>query len=193
MTRTHTAGMWSRRLAGRGHTSHGDLCNYHQWTEKTANQHLALETMQAVVKNLAKAKSSLPVLMECLQDMGRVRCSQASTREVQQGAAEHYCSALRLVANGLVEPWDVSPTRGMKLPRPNPAPKPQAKASSRASSSGEHVRLFRMVYNRKKGFQAKHFVGFSCFIACENMGGNLNIRVSNTFLCLHAFGNMSGG
>ena len=29
-----------------------------------------------------------------------------------------------------------------------------------------------------------------CF---ENMGGNLNFHVSNTFLCLHAFGNMGGG
>ena len=34
----------------------------------------------------------------------------------------------------------------LKLPQPNPAPKPQAKASSKASSSGEHVRLFRIVY-----------------------------------------------
>ena len=36
-------------------------------------------------------------------------------------------------------------------------------------------------------------VSFSCFIACENMGVNLNFYVSNTFLCLHAFGNMGGG
>ena len=42
--------------------------------------------------------------------------------------------------------------KNLKLPQPNPAPKPQAKASS----SGELVRLFRMVYGRKKGFEAKH-------------------------------------
>ena len=36
------------------------------------------------------------------------------------------------------------------------------------------------------------FVGFSCFIACENMGMNLNFHVSNTFMRLHAFGNMGG-
>ena len=30
-------------------------------------------------------------------------------------------------------------------------------------------------------------------LACENMGVNLNFHVSNTFLCLHAFGNMDGG
>ena len=46
--------------------------------------------------------------------------------------------------------------KNLKLPQPNPAPKPQAKASSKASSSGEHLRLLRMVYNRKKGFQAEH-------------------------------------
>ena len=28
--------------------------------------------------------------------------------------------------------------------------------SSKASSSGEHVQLFRMVYDRKKGFQSEH-------------------------------------
>ena len=44
----------------------------------------------------------------------------------------------------------------LKLPEPKPAPKPQAKASSKASSSGEHVQLFRIVYDRKKGFQAEH-------------------------------------
>ena len=40
----------------------------------------------------------------------------------------------------------------LKLSEPKPAPKPQAKASSR----GEHVQLFRMVYDCKKGFQAEH-------------------------------------
>ena len=44
----------------------------------------------------------------------------------------------------------------LKLPEPKPAPKPRAKASSKASSSGEHVQLFRMVYDRKKGFQSEH-------------------------------------
>ena len=76
--------------------------------------------------------------------------------------------------------------KNLKLPEPKPAPKPlvvprlnfclrlqclgsfpvqfscallvqtQAKASSKASSSGEHVQLFRMLYDRKKGFQAEH-------------------------------------
>eukprot|EP00670_Eutreptiella_braarudii_P023263 CAMPEP_0174345764 /NCGR_PEP_ID=MMETSP0811_2-20130205/1281_1 /TAXON_ID=73025 ORGANISM="Eutreptiella gymnastica-like, Strain CCMP1594" /NCGR_SAMPLE_ID=MMETSP0811_2 /ASSEMBLY_ACC=CAM_ASM_000667 /LENGTH=54 /DNA_ID=CAMNT_0015469723 /DNA_START=105 /DNA_END=266 /DNA_ORIENTATION=- len=46
--------------------------------------------------------------------------------------------------------------KNLKLPEPKPAPKPRAKASSKASSSGEHVQLFRMVYDRKKGFQAEH-------------------------------------
>ena len=32
------------------------------------------------------------------------------------------------------------------------------------------------------------FVGFSCLIACRNLGVNLKFHVSNTFLCLHAFG-----
>ena len=45
--------------------------------------------------------------------------------------------------------------KNFKLPEPKPAPKPRAKASSKASSS-EHVELFRMVYDRKKGFQAEH-------------------------------------
>ena len=42
--------------------------------------------------------------------------------------------------------------KNFKLPEPKPAPKPQPKASS----SGQHVQLFRMVYDRKKGFQAEH-------------------------------------
>ena len=46
--------------------------------------------------------------------------------------------------------------KNLKLPEPKPAPKPWAKASSKALSSGEHVQLFRMVYDRKKGFQAEH-------------------------------------
>jgi len=46
--------------------------------------------------------------------------------------------------------------KNLKLPEPKPAPKLRAKASSKASSSGEHVQLFRMVYDRKKGFQAEH-------------------------------------
>ena len=33
-------------------------------------------------------------------------------------------------------------------------------------------------------------VGFSCLSACRNMGVNLKFHVSNTFLCLHAFGNV---
>ena len=44
----------------------------------------------------------------------------------------------------------------LRLLEPNPAPKPGATASSKASSSGNHVQLFRMVYHRKKGFQAEH-------------------------------------
>ena len=46
--------------------------------------------------------------------------------------------------------------KDLKLPQPKPAPRPQAKTSSKASSSGEHVQLFRMVYDRKKGFHAEH-------------------------------------
>ena len=46
--------------------------------------------------------------------------------------------------------------KDLKLPHPKPAPKPQAKTSSKASSSGEHVQMFRMVYDRKNGFQAEH-------------------------------------
>ena len=45
----------------------------------------------------------------------------------------------------------------------------------------------------QEGFPSRTFVGFSCFIACENMGVNLNFHVSIAFLCLHAFGNMGGG
>ena len=40
--------------------------------------------------------------------------------------------------------------------------------------------------------QSQAFVGFSCFIAYEDMGVNLKFHVSNTFLCLHAFGNVGG-
>ena len=47
-------------------------------------------------------------------------------------------------------------TKNLKLPLSKPAPEPRAKASSKASSGGEHVQLFRMVYDRKKGFQAEH-------------------------------------
>ena len=46
--------------------------------------------------------------------------------------------------------------KDLKLPQPKPAGKPQAKTSSKASSNGEHVQLFRMVYDRKRGFQAEH-------------------------------------
>ena len=37
------------------------------------------------------------------------------------------------------------------------------------------------------------FLGFSCFIACANMGVNLRFHVPNTFLCLHIFGNAGRG
>ena len=47
-------------------------------------------------------------------------------------------------------------SKNWKLPELKPAPKPQAKACSTASSSGEHVQLFRMVYDGKKCFQAEH-------------------------------------
>ena len=46
--------------------------------------------------------------------------------------------------------------KNLKLPEPKPAPKVRAKASPKASSSGEHVQLFHMVYDRKKGFQSEH-------------------------------------
>ena len=42
--------------------------------------------------------------------------------------------------------------KNLELLEPKPAPKPQPKASS----SGEHVQLFRMVYDCKKAFQAEH-------------------------------------
>ena len=42
--------------------------------------------------------------------------------------------------------------KNLKLPEPKPAPKPRVKASS----SGEHVQWFYMVYDRKKGFQVEH-------------------------------------
>ena len=43
-------------------------------------------------------------------------------------------------------------SKNLKLPELGPASKPHPKASS----SGEHVQLFRMVYDHKKGFQAEH-------------------------------------
>ena len=46
--------------------------------------------------------------------------------------------------------------KNLKLPKPKPAPEPRAKACSEAFSSGEHVQLFCMVYDRKRGFQAEH-------------------------------------
>ena len=42
----------------------------------------------------------------------------------------------------------------------------------------------------QEGFPSRTFVGFSCLIACGNMGVNLKFHVSHTFLCLHAFGNV---
>ena len=47
-------------------------------------------------------------------------------------------------------------SKNLKLHEPKLPPKPRAMASSKASSSGEHVQLFRMVYDRKMGFQAEH-------------------------------------
>ena len=44
----------------------------------------------------------------------------------------------------------------LKLPQPKVAPKPQPKTSSKASSNAEHVQLLCMVYDRKRGLQAKH-------------------------------------
>ena len=44
--------------------------------------------------------------------------------------------------------------KNLQLPKPKPARKPRATASSKASSSGEYVQLFSMVYHCKKGFQA---------------------------------------
>ena len=46
--------------------------------------------------------------------------------------------------------------KNLKLPEPKPASKPPAKASSKTSSSGEHVKLFRMLYDLKKGFRSEH-------------------------------------
>ena len=55
--------------------------------------------------------------------------------------------------------------KNLKLSEPKPAPKPQPKASS----CGEHVQLFRMVYGRKKGFQAEHLRILHCLCqhGCE--------------------------
>ena len=47
--------------------------------------------------------------------------------------------------------------KNLKLPEPKKVPKRQPKAYSKASSSAEHVQLFRMVYDRKKGFKSEHF------------------------------------
>ena len=46
--------------------------------------------------------------------------------------------------------------KNLKLPQRKPAPQPQAKTPSKLFSSGEHMQLFRMVYDYKKGFQAEH-------------------------------------
>ena len=84
--------------------------------------------------------------------------------------------------------------KNLKLPEPKPAPKPRAKASSKASSSGEHVQLFRSAwYMIARRVSKETFVGFSCLIACRNLGMNLKIHVSNAFLCFNAFGNVGGG
>ena len=45
--------------------------------------------------------------------------------------------------------------KNLTLPKPKLAPKPLAKASAKASSSGEHAQLFRMVYDCKRSFQAE--------------------------------------
>ena len=47
------------------------------------------------------------------------------------------------------------------------------------------MQLFHMVYHRKKGFQAK--ICMLLMLHC------LKFHVTNTLLCLHAFGNMGGG
>ena len=39
----------------------------------------------------------------------------------------------------------------------------------------------------------RNFLGFSCLTACRNLGMNLNIHVSNFFLCFNAIGNVGGG
>ena len=73
--------------------------------------------------------------------------------------------------------------KNLKLAEPKPAPKPQP----RASSSGEHVQLFRMVYDRYEGFPSRTFVGFASFIACANMGVNLKFSCSQgclVFACI---------
>ena len=79
-------------------------------------------------------------------------------------AHELYCGHMRhgfvVTFANYMEPWTHATchmqgnliSKNLKLPEPKAAPKPQPKASS----SGEHVQLFRMVYDRKKGFQAEH-------------------------------------
>ena len=43
-----------------------------------------------------------------------------------------------------------------------------------------------------QGTPSRTLIGFSCFIAYENMGVDLKFHVSNIFFCLHAFGNVGG-
>ena len=77
---------------------------------------------------------------------------------------EMYCGHIRhgfvVTFANYMEPWTHATChmqgklipKNLKSSEPKPAPKPQPKASS----SGEHVQLFRMVYGGKKGFQAEH-------------------------------------
>ena len=46
--------------------------------------------------------------------------------------------------------------KNLKLPEPKLGPKPRAKACSKASSFGEHVQMFRMLYDYRNIFQSEH-------------------------------------
>ena len=79
------------------------------------------------------------------------------TYEMQCGHIRH---GFVVTVADYMEPWTHATChmqgklipKNLNLSEPKPAPKPQPKASS----SGEHVLLFHMVYGRKKGFQAEH-------------------------------------
>ena len=79
-------------------------------------------------------------------------CIILITYEMQCGHIRH---GFVVTFANYMEPWTHATChmqgklicKNLKLSEPKPAPKSQPKASS----SGEHVQLFRMVYGRKKG------------------------------------------
>ena len=93
------------------------------------------------------ASNSTAVALDCT----KVKTTRRRTRaEVAAAPLRRFRSAHEKVERDHMQ-GDFIP-KNLTLPKPKPAPKPQPKASS----SGEHVQLFRMVYDRKKGFRAEH-------------------------------------